>query len=83
MFAPRSSFRLAGSLLGLLTCLVTTKTPLFAVSVEWTQQFGSADSDAGASVALDSLGNVYLAGHASDGLGGPGAGSGDAFVTKL
>jgi hypothetical protein len=49
-----------------------------------TRQWGSAQGDGGAALALDGLGNLYLAGHAEGAFGGElHAGSHDAFLMKV
>jgi hypothetical protein len=48
----------------------------------WTRQVDSAAPSEGAGVSVDSLGNVYIAGWTGGNLGGPNAGSWDAFVAK-
>jgi hypothetical protein len=50
----------------------------------WTYQFGSGKATSATSVAIDSLGSVYLAGEELAALpGATSAGSSDAFVVKL
>lgn len=49
----------------------------------WTQQFGTADTDMSAALAVDSAGNVYSSGLTSGDLGGPNAGDFDAFLVKF
>jgi beta-propeller repeat-containing protein len=49
----------------------------------WSRQFGSPDIDIARGVALDGLGNVYIAGDTDGSLAAPfGGGSLDAFVAK-
>jgi hypothetical protein len=48
----------------------------------WGRQFGTVANDTGYEVAVDSEGNVYLAGSTLGSLFGPSAGSYDAFLTK-
>ncbi len=48
----------------------------------WTKQLGTISSDSGTGVSADSLGNVYITGTTNGSLGGPSAGSSDAFVRK-
>ncbi|MEK7874329.1 MAG: SBBP repeat-containing protein, partial [Chloroflexota bacterium] len=53
-------------------------------NIVWTAQFGSIKDDSAKSIALDSVGNVYVAGYTSGILPGQtSAGSSDAFVAKL
>jgi hypothetical protein len=53
-------------------------------AVLWTQQFGSASSDAAHSVAVDGAGNVLVAGSTGGTLEGQtSAGDYDAFVRKF
>lgn len=47
----------------------------------WTKQWGSNREDAGGAVVTTSSGAVFVAGVTSGDLGGPTAGSTDAFVT--
>ena len=49
----------------------------------WTSQFGTSGEDIGNSLALDASGNVYISGQTLGDLGGPNAGSYDAFLSKL
>ncbi len=50
----------------------------------WTRQFGTAEQDEGSSVAVDGVGNVYVAGHAWGVLPDQtSAGSRDAFVVQV
>jgi hypothetical protein len=50
--------------------------------VQWTRQFGSADSDELAGAAVDALGNVYVVGTSGGDLAGTILGASDAFVRK-
>ena len=52
-------------------------------TLEWTQQFGSAEYDLAGAVSADGLGNVYISGYTDGSLGGPNAGGSDAFVAKF
>ena len=49
----------------------------------WTTQIGSSHDDSSRSVAVDASGNAYISGYTYGDLGGPNAGSGDAFVSKF
>ncbi|MBN2292689.1 MAG: SBBP repeat-containing protein, partial [Pirellulales bacterium] len=51
-------------------------------TLEWIRQFGTSEWDCGWDVSADGLGNVYISGNTSGSLGGPNAGSDDAFVCK-
>jgi hypothetical protein len=48
----------------------------------WIRQLGSADADECHDVTVDGAGNVYIGGATWGNLGGPNAGSSDAFVSK-
>jgi hypothetical protein len=48
----------------------------------WTRQLGTSVNDYSLGVSADGLGNVYFSGQTSGSLGGPNAGSEDAFLTK-
>jgi len=48
----------------------------------WTQHFADPSEDAVGGVAVDALGNVYVAGHTDGALGGANAGEYDAFIRK-
>ena len=48
----------------------------------WIEQLGSTSSDTSLGVSADGLGNVYISGFTTGDLGGPNAGSLDAFVSK-
>ncbi len=50
--------------------------------LQWGEQLGTADLDESFGVSADSLGNVYITGYTAGSLGGPNAGSTDAFVAK-
>lgn len=49
----------------------------------WTKQWGSNRGDAGSAVVTNSTGAIFVAGVTSGDLGGPSAGSTDAFVTRF
>jgi len=51
--------------------------------VEWTAQIGTRGNDLSQSVAVDASGNIYISGSTHGDLGGPGAGSSDAFLMKF
>jgi hypothetical protein len=53
-----------------------------AGSLQWTRLLGTSNSDASYGVSADGLGNVYISGYTGGNLGGPNAGSVDAFVSK-
>lgn len=48
----------------------------------WTRQLGTSSGDYGQWVALDNTGNAFIAGQTNGSLGGPNAGSSDAFLAK-
>lgn len=56
--------------------------PLRAVSLEWVRQLGSTAQESNSGVSVDSMGNVYISGSTRGNLGGPIAGTWDAFVSK-
>jgi hypothetical protein len=49
----------------------------------WTSQHGTSATDYGYGVSADGLGNIFLSGYTYGSLGGPHAGSADAFVSKF
>ena len=49
----------------------------------WTKQFGTAESEFGRSIAVDGMGNVYVAGETNGSFGAPNPGHSDAFLVKL
>ncbi len=49
----------------------------------WSRQIGTTSDDASLSVAVDGAGNAFISGTTDGSLGGPNAGSGDAYLTKL
>jgi hypothetical protein len=53
-----------------------------AQTLEWMRQLGTSADDMSFGVSADVLGNVFISGNTSGALGGPTAGSGEAFVTK-
>jgi hypothetical protein len=56
--------------------------PAAAQTPLWTRQFGTPADDLGLSVAVDGAGHAYIAGYTLGSLGGPSAGSYDAFLAK-
>jgi hypothetical protein len=50
--------------------------------LDWTKQLGTTSIDRANSVAIDSNNNVYITGRTEGDLGGPNAGSVDAFLAK-
>jgi hypothetical protein len=53
-----------------------------AGTLQWTRQLGALGFDDSRGVSADGLGNVYISGYTYGSVGGPNAGSGDAFVSK-
>lgn len=53
-----------------------------AGTLQWTRQLGTSDTDSSEGVSVDGLGNIYITGITLGDLGGPNAGSYDAFVSK-
>ena len=62
------------------TLAESTQLPYEAI---WSQQIGTSDQDYGKCVAVDASGNAYISGHTDGSLGGPNAGSWDAFLVKF
>lgn len=52
-------------------------------TILWSRQFGTSNYDEGMSIAVDSLGNAFIAGGTDGGMIGQNAGSTDAFLTKF
>lgn len=50
---------------------------------DWSRQLGTDGADGALGVSADGFGNVYISGFTRGSLGGPNAGSGDAFVSKF
>jgi hypothetical protein len=68
-----------------LVCALAVATSAQAEApyqVEWSRQIGTTDSDQSFNVAVDAAGNAYISGFTEGSLGGPNAGSLDAFLTK-
>ena len=65
-----------------LATIFTTVTTVHCQSTEWIRQLGTTGDDVSNGVSTDGLGNVYIVGRTDDSLGGPNAGSDDAFVSK-
>ena len=53
-----------------------------AGTLQWSRQLGTMSGDDSHGVSADGLGNVYISGYTGGSLGGPNAGSYDAFVSK-
>jgi hypothetical protein len=49
----------------------------------WARQFGTSVIDGAGDVAVDTVGSVYVLGNTGGSLGGPSAGSRDAFLAKF
>jgi len=49
----------------------------------WTLQIGTSELEYAYGVTVDTMGNAYLTGYTEGSLGGPNAGSADAFLVKL
>lgn len=49
----------------------------------WTRQIGTQEDDNTTSIAVDSIGNVYISGYTDGNFGGTNAGGYDAFLTKF
>ncbi len=63
--------------------LVAIKSNNLPAAEAWTRQFGSSSPDVGASVAVDTMGNIYIAGQTEGTLPGQtSSGDYDAFVRK-
>ncbi len=65
-----------------LALLAAITTPALAQSLLWTRQFGTSAWDRGYAIAVDGAGHSYLSGYTEGSLGGPSAGSWDAFLAK-
>ena len=48
----------------------------------WVKQLGTGSTDVASSVAVDAVGNVYLAGYTFGSLGGPNQGEADVFLAR-
>jgi hypothetical protein len=51
-------------------------------TLQWSQQLGTGSRDQSFGVSADGLGSVYISGWTLGSLGGPNAGSYDAFISK-
>ena len=51
-------------------------------TVQWARQIGTAGADAAFDIAVDGLGNSYIAGFTEGNLGWPNQGGADAFILK-
>lgn len=69
--------------LALLCCLLSDARAEDPYQVNWIQQLGTSSDDRSNSVAIDSLGNVYITGYTEGSLEGTNAGHRDAFLTKF
>lgn len=49
----------------------------------WSRQFGSSTLDSGASIAIDSSGDLFITGSTYGNIGGPNLGRSDVFISKL
>jgi len=85
MFSTNASRLFAGiAIVGLLAVALGPATRAEGpYSVEWSQQIGTSSDDRSYSVAVDGSGNAYISGETGGSLGGPNAGSGDAFLVKF
>lgn len=54
-----------------------------AGNLDWSRQLGTSGRDESFAASADRLGNVYVSGVTEGSLGGPNAGSYDAFVSKF
>lgn len=52
-------------------------------NLRWIQQLGTRNFDSASGVSADGLGHVYITGYTSGSLGGPNAGSDDAYIAKI
>jgi len=52
-------------------------------ALRWTRQFGTPAWDTAVAIAADGAGEIYVAGRTEGSLGGPNAGSWDAFLVKF
>ncbi len=50
--------------------------------LQWTKQIGTGSNDSSRGLDVDGAGNVFIAGDTQGSLGGPNAGSSDAFLSK-
>jgi len=62
---------------------VTTHNGATAPTIAWTRQLGTSESESGRGVTIDGLGNVFITGVTTGGLGGnTNAGGWDAFISR-
>lgn len=69
--------------LALLCCLLSDAREEDPYQVNWIQQLGTSSDDRSNSVAIDSLGNVYISGYTEGSMEGINEGGRDAFLTKF
>jgi len=77
---PTTTHRLLLALAASLTLLYPTHAQL---SVEWITQYGSSNSERGQAIAVDVLGQSWVAGYTFGNLGGTNAGGGDYILSRL
>ena len=71
---------------GVVLAVGVMATPAWAedpYELDWASQIGTSGDDVSRSVAVDGLGNAWISGYTDDSLGGSGAGSYDAFLSKF
>lgn len=74
------SLKPAFSTAPMLAGQLAVTTPITGLA--WLRQWGSNRSDISAGVAVDTDGNIYVAGNTNGDLGGPSTGETDAWVAK-
>jgi len=79
MINGKKSICLAVVLVAAVTAGAQAEDPY---EVEWKRQIGTSGSDKSFGVAVDASGNAYISGFTQGDLGGPNAGSYDAFLVK-